>query len=322
MSRNKSINKYTAAKRPKLTDERRFGRLGYFVGRAMTNIRQNIMINAVTVVTITFAILLVSLFLLVYVNMEGAVDAFSEKVQVTAYFDNELTTAELSSLKDRVMGLSGVDRVAYVSKDDAMRRFRDRLEGQESILEGVSSEVLPASIEITLKRSNRSSAAVDAFVARLRSVPGIGEIQYGEQWLKRFSAFMDFMRITGAVLAGFILLAVVFIVSNTIKLTIFARKEELEVLSLVGATRLFIKIPFMIEGILQGATGSALALAILGGCYMVFLRNAGNFLSINPVTASVSFLPPEYLVGLFCGGVFLGFFGSLVSLKRFISIES
>ncbi len=322
MAKSKPANKYAAAKRPTLSDERKFGRLGYFVGRAVTNIRQNVLINVLTVVTITFAILLVSLFLLVYVNLQGAVDTFSEKVQVTAYFDNELTPAEFAALKDRIVGLSGVDRVSYVSKDDAMRRFRDRLEGQESILEGVPSEVLPSSIEITLKRSQRSSAAVEAFVKRLKTVSGIGEVQYGEEWLRRFSTFMDFMRITGIVLGGFILLAVVFIVSNTIKLTIFARKDELEVLSLVGATRLFIKIPFMIEGVLQGATGSALALAILGGCYLVFLRNAGNFLSLNPVTAGITFLPVEYLGGLFCGGVLLGFFGSLVSLKRFVSTDS
>jgi cell division transport system permease protein len=321
MSRNNAVNTYKSAKRPTLSDDRKFGRLGYFVSRAVTNIRQNVLINVLTVVTITLAILLVSLFLLVFVNLEGAVDAFSEKVQVTAYFDRELAPAEFTVLKDRIVGLSGVDRVSYVGKDDAMRRFRERLKGQEAILEGVPTEVLPSSIEITLKRSNRSSAAVDAFVARLRSVPGIAEVQYGEEWLKRFSTFMDFMRVTGAVLGGFLLLAVVFIVSNTIKLTIFARKEELEVLSLVGATRLFIKIPFMIEGVLQGATGAVLALVVLGGCYQLFLRNAGNFLSINPVTAGVSFLPPEYLAGLFCGGVLLGFFGSLVSLKRFVSAE-
>jgi cell division transport system permease protein len=133
---------------------------------------------------------------------------------------------------------------------------------------------------------------------------------------------MNFMRIMGAFLGGFLLLAVVFIVSNTIKLTIYARKDEIEVLNLVGATRMFIKAPFLIEGILQGAAGSSLALAVLSLCYFTFLHEAGNFLAFNPGTAGISFLPPEYLMALFCGGVLLGFVGSLVSLKRFVSTES
>lgn len=130
---------------------------------------------------------------------------------------------------------------------------------------------------------------------------------------------MNFIRLVGALLGGFLLLAVMFIVSNTIKLTIYARKDELEVLGLVGATRFFIKAPFLIEGILHGAAGAILAIITLTACYYGFLHNAGNFLSFNPADTGMSFLPTAYLAGLFLGGVVLGFMGSLTSLKRFIN---
>lgn len=314
MSRNKP------AKRAKLANEGFLGRLNYFSARAIANIRQNIFVNVVTVGTITLALLILSFFLLVFVNLEGLADDWSKRVQVTAYFDQEPSPRELATIKGGIQSLPGTAQVAYISKVEAVERFRASLKGQESLLDGVSADVLPASIEIGLKREYRDSGAVEAYVARLKKIPGVGEVQYGEEWVRRFNTFMNFMRLVGALLGGFLLLAVVFIVSNTIKLTIYSRKEELEILGLVGATRMFIKAPFLIEGIIQGAAGSLLTLVILAACYFGFLHNAGNFLSFNPADAGLSFLPADYLAGIFLGGVLLGFIGSITSLKRFISI--
>ncbi|HTP65449.1 MAG TPA: permease-like cell division protein FtsX [Geobacteraceae bacterium] len=307
------------AKRPRLTNERFTGRMIYYTARALANIRQNMLLGVLTVGTITLALLIIALFLLVFVNLEGVTEDWSRRVQVTAYFDRELNPQEVVAFKAKIAALSGADRVEYVSREEAARRFRARLKGQESLLEGVSAEVLPSSLEISLRKESRNSVAVAAFVAGLKKVPGIGEVQYGDEWVKRFSAFMNFLRLVGALLGGFLLMAVLFIVSNTIKLTIYARKDELEVLGLVGATRFFIKAPFLIEGILHGAVGALLAIAILTACYYGFMHNAGNFLSFDPAETGLSFLSPGYLAGLLCGGVMIGFLGSLTSLKRFIS---
>lgn len=314
MSRNRAV------KRPKLSGEGAFGRLRYFLERALSNIRQNIFVNLLTVSTITLALLIIALFLLVYVNLEGVAERWSDKVQVTVYFEREPAPQELAALRGKVQVLPGTDKITYVSKDEALKRFRDRLKGQEALLEGVPPEVLPASLEIRLKRGHRHSDAVESYVARLKGIPGVNEVQYGEEWVRRFNTFMNFLRLVGAILGGFLVLAVVFIVSNTIKLTIYARKDELEIMTLVGATRLFIKAPFLIEGILQGGVGAFLAVATLFAVYAGFLHNAGNFLSFNPADAGLSFLPLSYLAGLFLGGIALGFLGSLASLKRFVKI--
>lgn len=314
MSRNKVV------KRPKLASEGLLGRSGYFFVRALSNLKQNLFITLLTVGTISLALLIISLFLLVYVNLESLAETWSEKVQITAYFEQELSPQMISSLKGSVTALRGTEKAVYVAKDEALKRFRARLKGQTSLLEGITSDVLPASLEITLKKDSRTSEAVEVYVARLRKISGITEVQFGEEWVKRFNTFMNFIRLVGALLGGFLVLAVVFIVSNTIKLTIYARREELEVLGLVGATRFFIKAPFLIEGILQGAVGALLALVVLTGCYFVFLHNAGNFIAFNPVTSGLAFLPPGYFLGIFLGGVVLGFLGSSTSLRRFISI--
>ncbi len=307
-------------KRPKLANEGVVGRSTFFVNRALLNIRQNIFVNLVTIGTITLAILIISLFMLVFVNLEGVSNDWSKRVQVTAYFEQELSPPELATLKSLVQAIPGTDRVTYVSKEEAFKRFRERLKGQELLLEGITTDVLPSSVEISLKSASRNSDAISAYVARLKKVPGVTEVQYGEEWVQRYTTFMNFMRMAGLLLGSFLFLAVVFIVSNTIKLTIYSRKEELEILGLVGATRFFIKAPFLIEGILQGAAGAGLALVILTGCYYAFLHNAGNFLSFNPAASGLAFLPPVHIAGLFVSGVLLGFIGSITSLKRFVSV--
>jgi cell division transport system permease protein len=308
-----------ANKRPAMTATGAQGRLRYFMGRAITNIRQNVFVNVVTVGTITLALLIVSLFLLLFVNLENAADNWSEKVQVTVYFDKELTQQEQADLKNRIQALPATLKVTWVGRDEALRRFKGRLKGQETLLEGIRPEVLPTSFEISLKKTSRSSEEVAAYVTKLKGIQGIGEIQYGEEWVRRFNTFLTFMRIVGGLVGGFLVLAVIFIVSNTIQLTIYARRDELEVMSLVGATRLFIKMPYLLEGLLQGLAGGVLALLLLLAVHLLFLHNAGNFLTFNPATAGLSFLPPEYSAGLLGAGAMLGFLGSLAALRRFIN---
>jgi cell division transport system permease protein len=307
-------------KRPKLAREGFAGRLHYFTERALLNIRQNVLVNLITVGTICLAFLILSLFLLIYVNLERVTETWSERVQVTVYFDRELSSGEVASFSAKIRAVGGVSGIDYISRDEAMRRFAERLKGQEKLLQDVSPETLPSSLEIRLKRHMRESQAIGGFVSRLKAVPGIGEVQYGEEWVERFSDFMAVVRFAGLLLGGFLVLAVVFIVANTIKLTIYSRKDELELMGLVGATRLFIKVPFLIEGILQGVAGAALALLFLLAAYALFLHNADFLLSFSQAAAGLVFLPPSHCALLLGGGALLGFLGSLTSLKRFITL--
>jgi len=308
------------ARRPTLAGDGFGGRIGFFLTRAITNIRQNVFVNVVTIGTITLALLIVSLFLLVFVNLESAAENWSERVQVTVYFDKDLTGQEQSAFREKISAISEVSRISYVSRDEALKRFKGRLRGQETLLEGVRSEILPTSFEIVLKRAYRETVSVESFVTKLKQIPGISEVQYGEEWVRRFNSFLNFMRLLGALLGGFLVVAVIFIVSNTIKLTIYSRRDELEVMSLVGATRFFITAPFLLEGIIQGLAGSLLSLGLVYGLYEGFLQNAGDFITFNPAASGFNFLPVEYLSGLLLAGALLGFIGSLTSLKRFINV--
>jgi len=308
------------AKRPKLAREGAGGRLRYFLERAFLNIRQNVLVNVLTVATISLAFLILSLFLLLYVNLERVTESWSDRVQIAAYFDRELAPGEVSALTGKIRAIEGTAGVTYISRQEALKRFSGRLKGQESLLSGVTSEILPSSLEIRLKRDSRDSDAIAAYVSRLKKIPEITEVQYGEEWVQRFTDFMNLIRFAGLLVGGFLVLAVVFIVANTIKLTIFSRKDELELMGLVGATRWFIKAPFLIEGVLQGVLGVSVAILVLSGVYMIFLHNADIFFSFHTMVSGLLFLPISYLAALLLGGAALGFIGSLASLKRFISL--
>lgn len=297
-----------------------WSRCQYFTSKAWSNLLSNKLVTVLTVFTITLALLIISLFMLFYVNLEGTVDQWSKKVVVTVYFDTEPSPQEAASVKARIMALNGTESVKYIAKDDALKRFRSRLKGQESLLEGVAPDVLPASMEISLKKQFRSSDAVTTYVDGLKRIQGVGEVQYGEEWVRRFLSFYQMLRLLGILIGSFLLLAVLFIVSNTIKLTIMARKDELEILGLVGATPFFIKAPFLIEGMLQGAVGALLAVCLLTIGYFSFLSNAVNFLSFNPADTGLFFLPPVHIAAVLVGGVLLGFIGSLASLKKFVTV--
>jgi cell division transport system permease protein len=314
------MSRDNAAKRPKLAREGAGGRLRYFLERAFLNIRQNVLVNVLTVATISLAFLILSLFLLLYVNLERVTESWSDRVQIAAYFDRELAPGEVSALTGKIRAIEGTAGVTYISRQEALKRFSGRLKGQESLLIGVNSEILPSSLEIRLKRDSRDSDSIASYVSRLKKIPEITEVQYGEEWVQRFTDFMNLIRFTGVLVGGFLVLAVVFIVANTIKLTIFSRKDELELMGLVGATRWFIKAPFLIEGVLQGVLGVSVAILVLSGVYMVFLHNADIFFSFHTMVSGLLFLPISYLAALLLGGAALGFVGSLASLKRFISL--
>jgi cell division transport system permease protein len=121
-------------KRPTLAGDSYGGRAGFFLYRAVTNIRQNVFVNVVTIGTITLALLIVSLFLLIFVNLESAAESWSERVQVTVYFDKDLTTQDQNSFREKISALSGVSRVSYVTREEAFKRFKSRLRGQETLL--------------------------------------------------------------------------------------------------------------------------------------------------------------------------------------------
>jgi len=295
-------------------------RLIYFLLRALRNMRQSPFLCTAAVGTVTVSLVILAFFALVVLNVEQLTRQWSGEVQVVAYLDQLPPGRELDQQINRIRKFPQVASVNYVSPEEAFARFEKRLAADADLLQGVAHDFLPASLEIGLNPDSRNRDGVAAVIAELRQDPRFADLRYGQDWLERFEAFLALLRLTGLILGGFLLFAALFIVSNTIKLTLFARRDELEVMALVGATPAFIKTPFLIEGAFQGLLGGLLALLASFGLHQIFLREDLTRLLVASGIGEVSFLPLHWQLLLVGAGGALGLFGSLFSLRRLVRI--
>lgn len=295
-------------------------RLLYFIRRALRTMRQSPFLCSAAIGTVAVSLTILAFFAIVVLNVQQLTRHWSEQVQVTAYLDSVPQQAVLQGWEHDIRALPGVSRVHFVSPEAALARFRHRLGRDADLLQGLGPDVLPGSLEISLNPDARNRQGVAAVVAQLRKNPAFSDLRYGQDWLERFESFVSLLHLAGAILGAFLLFATLFIVANTIKLTLYARRDELEIMTLVGGTPLFIKIPFLLEGALQGTLGGLIA---LGGAFVLFrffLQKGLGALLLTAGPGGVLFLPGSYQLLLVGAGALLGFTGSLLSLRRFVRI--
>jgi cell division transport system permease protein len=293
---------------------------GYFFRQAWQNLSQNPWLNLITLGTITLSFLILGIFLILFLNAKGLMEEWGSRIRVTAYLKDSLSPERVDRLKKQVRNFAEVQEVSYRSKDEALRALEESLREREGLLRGLPRNPLPASLEIQLKREYRNSVGVQRVVEKLRGAPEVEDLQFGSEWVDRFSAFVVFLQILGLGLGGLLLMATIFVISNTIRLNIFARREEIEIMSWVGATGLFIRTPFYIEGVLQGILGSGLALVLLLVFFHLFLARVYSPLKELLGNFPLHFLTLEQSAAVALGGLALGLLGTRVSVGRYLRV--
>jgi cell division transport system permease protein len=291
-------------------------RLVYFLRRALRNMRLSPVLSVAAVCTVGVALALLAFFAIAVLNVQRLAANWASDLAIVAYLEQPPDSATLSRWLNEIRAYPEVETVTYVSREEAYQRFRERLKSDADLLEGLGSEVLPASLEVRLKPERRQDTA--AVVERLGRNKAFGELHYAREWLERFEAFLLLLRTIGAALGGFLALAALVIVTNTIKLTLYARQDELEAMTMVGATAMFIKLPYLIEGALQGLCGGLLALLASFLAYQFILReNLGSLLLLTGID-TIHFLPPLWQVLVVAAGTLIGVLGSLLALRKFV----
>ncbi len=287
-----------------------------FFKRAIYDIRTNRFLNAVTIITIALSILIVSSLVLFFVNANEYVNSWKKGIRIIAYLKPDIVEPNLVDIKNKVKRLYGVAEVEFISKEEAMKRLREQMKQQSSLFDGLKENPLPDAFEIRLTGQSSNSEKIENLAAQLESLPEIDEVEYGQRWIGRFVKVFELFRLTGYAMSGIFFIAAVFIVANTIRLVIYSRREEIEIMRLIGATDRFIKAPFYIEGVIQGALGGIIGLAALFATFIYISTSVEHGLSSDLL--HIRFLSLRLFITIILCSMLVGWLGCFISLRQFL----
>jgi cell division transport system permease protein len=291
--------------------KRRLFQARVLAGTALRGLQASAVTSAVAVLTIAAALVLVGAFALLVDNMQGLLSEFGDELQIVAYVDDSVSPAEQRDLADRVLRIAGVEGVRVVSKQQALERFGGA--GGADLLDGLEGNPLPASLEIALAPERRTPEDIERVVGAVGDLAGVEDLAHGQDWVEGYSRAAALLRAGGIGLGALLGVASLLIVANTIRLAVYAREDELEILSLVGASRSFVRTPFVIEGTLQGALGGALAALLLYGAFRLLLPQLEYGLAFFLGQTAPHFFAAGQVTALIAGGAGLGMLGSLLA---------
>ncbi len=289
--------------------------LFYFIAEAYRGLRANSLVNLLAVGTISMAMLIVGFFLLAFINLHTAVSALDNRLEISVYLKEGISGTEKELLQNRLNAEPGVKKIAYLSKADALALFQKELKGQEGLLQGLGENPLPASYEVTIDGRTADPDRLAALAKRFSTFPGVEDVSYGKQGAQVLSGLYKLVSYGGTALAVLLGVTVVFIISNSVRLALYSRGGEIELMQWIGATRGFIQGPFLLEGMMLAMLGSALAVGVLAALYYSLPREVSLFLA-GP--GGLDFLPPSVVAYMIMGGSLLGLAGALVSVSRFL----
>jgi cell division transport system permease protein len=289
--------------------------LFFYVAEAFRGLRANSLVNLLALGTITMIMLIVGFFLLVFFNLQASVQIMGERLEVSVYLKDGLTEHEKDFLLSRLKAEPGIRKVTYLSREQALDVFKKELKGQEALLEGLGQNPLPDSYEVNVDRTYAVSGRLEALSRKFSGYPGVEDVSYGRHGAEVLGGLLTLIAYGGTTIAVLLGVSVVFIISNSVRLALYSRGQEIELMQWIGATRGFILGPFLIEGMLLSMLGSALSIGILAGLYYALPHEAVLFLSH---TAGLDFLSPAVVASLIAGGGLLGFAGGMVSVGRFL----
>ena len=287
--------------------------LGYAFGEATGSLWRGRRSGLLSIGTIALALFVLGGFLIVTANLERLGAEWSRSAEMSVYLSDDVTDAERRAIERALAPSDVVASQEYVSKAAALARFKDTFSDLAGSLETLGDNPLPASYEVRLKPGPAAEAAVDSLGAQLRETPGVADVRYDREWLGRLMSVVTIVRGVGLVMGAVLTVAAALTVASVVRLALHARREEVEIMQLVGAPPAYIRGPFVMEGVIQGGVGALVALAALAvaffslrATYLTPLASAVNLTSFD-------FLPAGLAVLLVVGGMLVGCIGGLVA---------
>jgi cell division transport system permease protein len=290
--------------------------MGRTTRRALQDILANRFLSTITIITIALSVVIVGAFGLFLLNASDMLNAWQKGIRLMVYLKPDTNEAGRLDTQSRLHRMAGVQSLRFIAKSDALEILRRQMQRQASLLDHLIENPLPDAYEITLLPSALAENEVEFLARQIEALGTVENVEYGQKWFEYFANVLDLFQLAGYALGAVLLLAVVLIVANTIRLVLYARQNEIEIMRLVGASDGFIKGPFYVLGLLQGGCGSLAGIGIL---YLAFLSFGSHVQqSFTAGFVSLRFFPPQILCGIAFCGMAVGWLGSGISLRQFL----
>ena len=283
-----------------------------------SNIKTNRQVFIISVATIAITFSILGLFFLIFVNLNTFLSTWDKQVQLIVYLDDGISKVHSSTLEAIYKSNKEIDSVSFVSRDDAWKSFKNTFSKNSKFIEVLDFNPLPASYVIKFKDSPNRLNNIRKLVEILKSQKGVESLEYGEKWISRFESFMIFFRLFILGVGGMLFIGLVLIISNTIKLSIYSRQDEIDLMSLLGATHRSIKAPLLIEGLVQGVIGAFIALSVVKIIHVYVRYQLQGSLDSMFRIVDLQFLTNPILWAMIIASIFIGWIGSLISINQYL----
>jgi cell division transport system permease protein len=289
---------------------------GYFFKEALTSLSRNRVLSFATISTMTICILFLGVAVLMTVNAGNFMNQLESDIQIIAYLDNSLTEAQVAGVKGKIEQTDGVEAVVFVSKAEALQRMQQKFAEKDYDLEKtLGKNPLPNTYEV--KAHNPQEVAQVA--QSIKEIAGVYKVNYGQGIVERLFEVSKWVKIISIGFMVILAIGAIFLIATTIRLSVFARRKEIYLMKLIGATDWFVRWPFFIEGILMGLVGAVIAIGLLAAGYSSLVNNMQTALFFIPVVYQQNMLINLYL-SLVAAGALLGVAGTYISLNRFLDV--
>ena len=288
----------------------------YFIKETYKSIRRNGFMSFASISTVAVSLLVLGMFLMIFLNTNNLAQYLESQVQVSVYMQDSATDKELAAVKEKLTKMPGVVKVTQVSKQQALERFKKRLGDQEQLLNSLGKDnPFPNSFEVQVDSPER----IKVLTPQLGQLPKVETAKFGQEVVEHLFQLTKILRFGGILLVIFLAMATLFIISNTIRLTVFARRKEVIIMKYVGATDWFIRWPFLLEGMTLGFFGAVLASVLINSIYSGLLERIHATLAFLPLLPTSPLLIYVDLF-LLIAGTGIGALGSYISLRKFLRV--
>ena len=290
--------------------------LEYFVKEAAISLKRNNLMSFASITTVAISLVILGLFLIMVMNLNNMAAHLESQVQINVYLEDNLSEAERYEIGNNIKKIKGVEEITFVTKDEAIERFRERLGEQKYLLDALDdANPLPYSYEVKLTLPEQVKSAA----TEIAEYPGVKTAKFGQEAIEQLFKLTHMIRVFGVVLILFLVFATLFIISNTIRLTVFARRKEIGIMKYVGATDWFIRWPFIMEGMALGFGGALIATLVLRTSYSAITNQIYQSFMFLPLIPQYPFLT-NLTILLIVLGMIIGALGSAISLKKFMKV--